>query len=188
MLNVLVWECQGFFAAVQAVDDALQQQLVPTLLFMRIQWALDFAANVAKILWARPRYEEERIARARALRLRRHVGITKNRTLAEVLNNTLLRNALEHVDARLDSWGQTTMTFNLAMFNTGPKDMIVGLTDDERFMEYDPATHEIRMLRETLNLRTLSTNVRNVLQGAENAQHVLRAAIFVPGHAPPAFP
>jgi hypothetical protein len=151
MLQVLEWECQGFIVSVEKLNEALNVPLLPSHTFMRIVWVLDFAANIAKILWGRPRFEEELIAKARTRRLRKRLGIARD----PILNNTLVRNALEHVDARLDGWGQTTRTFNLAMFNLGPRDWIVGLADDERFMEYDPITHEVRMLRESINLQAL---------------------------------
>jgi hypothetical protein len=140
-----------------------------------IHSALGFAANIAKMLWGRPRGTDEQAhADARTRRLRKRLGIHRDK----ILNSTDLRNDLEHFDQRLDNWTQTSTALNISMFNVGPKSMIHGMLDTDRFLEYDPTSKTVRMLDHTIDLNALEQSVDRVLQAARRGNAELNRLLW----------
>jgi hypothetical protein len=179
-LSILIWECESFFAMCRAIAEDLAGPNRPSV-HVHVQGALDFTANIAKILWGRSRRgsQEAKIALARAKRLRKRLGMTRNR----VLNNTLLRNALQHIDERLDEWGQTTTSFNIAKFGIETQGT-VNMPNMARFMMYDPQRNEVRMLQLTVNLQDVYENVSLVYVRAQAASREIEKALFQPPQSP----
>lgn len=161
-LSVLEWNCECCLDAIQLLNERMQW---PTVRSHRIRYlglgslhnALTFAANIMRML---------RSSTDRGKSLVDSLNIEPD----AILNDTAIRNAIQHIDERLDAWVERSEAHNVALFNIGP---ISGVADSDRFFEYDPIYHEARMLGSRLSISELESAVRNVLQASVKALRTL---------------
>lgn len=102
---------------------------------------LNYCSNISRIFW--PTYEfrkkdKEAInaaRRARSEHLRSMFSLENDSPLQQ----RELRNKLTHVDETLEDWYRTTTCYGQAKHLIGPRDMIGGLEDGDRFEHYIPS-------------------------------------------------
>jgi hypothetical protein len=169
-LTALEWECHSFHDALSAAEQCFadRQQRAG---FTRLHSAITFAANVSKMLWPRQPPGRGAAARARGERLRLVLEIEHE----PALTNVSLRNALEHIDERIDTWVENSPNHNFTIFSLGPANMIAGIRIEDVFFSYDPAQREVRMLGDNIDIYALEASIRRVLAGLKRYRERVEA-------------
>lgn len=114
--------------------------------------------------------KEKILAEPRAARLQSLMGLGPD----PVIESVQLRNSLEHLDARIDTWVQGSASHNISLFNIMPHNAISGMDQHDRFMEYDPDLRELRMLSDTVDMNALDASVRTIQMAAIRAKPAIR--------------
>jgi hypothetical protein len=126
----------------------------PQSVFYALQNMLNAAANVSKALWG----QGGRLSQERKL-LRDSIGVQDDSPLREVT----MRNNFEHFDERLDTWWQESKSHNHIDIVVGPKNMIVGTADMDKFRHFDPSTTDMVFWGQEFNLQKLVTEVQRIM-------------------------
>ena len=146
-------QCQFMLFAAKEISTALAQKDT-TRIFYAIQNLLNAAANISKALWG-----QGGSLTAQRQALRDSIGVSETSPLREVT----MRNNFEHFDDRLDRWWKESARHNHADLNIGPKSMIAGVDDIDRFRMFDPQTTELVFWSQTFNLQALIGEVQRIL-------------------------
>ncbi len=131
-------------------------------IFREVHNLLSNMGIISKILWP-PRgrtAEETRRADARGGHLRNLLGIG----LEHALRNRTLRNHLEHLDERIDSWSASSESFNVRLGHIGPipADPARQRQADGAFGWFDPRSMSYLFMGEVFDLYSLVDAMRDV--------------------------
>jgi hypothetical protein len=151
------------------VDEAIQR------IWDDVETIMVACANLSKIFWgSRGRLE------ARRKPLRDSLGVADD----SPLRDTLMRDALEHFDERLESWYDSSDPDHRIFVGriVGPPGSVVIDSDDERvFRQFDPSTTLVTFWGHEISIQRLITETERIGQHAVAAQ----AARLEQASAPP---
>lgn len=157
-------QCKFILLAAQDIDTGLQKGDIEYT-FYAVQNLLNASANVSKAFWGSGgKFATERKA------LRDSIGVDDNSSLKEVT----MRNNFEHFDERLARWWKESQQHNHADLNLGPRNMIAGISDIDRFRAYDPTTKDLSFWGQDFNLQDLTDEAQRILpklQAEANKPH-----------------
>lgn len=127
-------QCQAVVLAADQLDEASASGDNDRL-WVACQNLLTGAANVSKVLWGSGgRKAEERRP------VRESLAVMDD----SPIRSPDLRNHLEHLDERVDTWWESSPTHTLVDRNIGPRTMFSGVApDEEMFRLYDPSLDEV---------------------------------------------
>jgi hypothetical protein len=170
----MIWQCQAYQRAIRRayaqietirhISDmgesayAHQQQI-----FSDLHSAVAFAGNVAKMLAPR---EKEPVAKARAqARADRIKHLLNLRPPSDpVVHHALLvRDALEHIDARLDVWALRSINSNLLIHGIMPQRSLAHVDVRDLFTRFDTDTGDFSVQKESVNLDALGKRISKIL-------------------------
>jgi hypothetical protein len=80
-----------------------------------------------------------------------------------------MRNALEHLDARVDTWANSSKSHHLALHLIIDDNSLRNLDPGDMFTRYNPTKRTVAMLAHTVDLTLLEKSVTNVLDLTEAA-------------------
>lgn len=146
-------QCEFVLQAALSVDEAVRNGN-GTETFYGIQNLLNAAANIRKALWG----SNETVAADRKL-LRDSLETGEKSAL---FTKTVIRNHNEHFDERLDRWWRESKQKNLADIIVGPRNMIAGFDEIDRFRWYDPTNGDLLFWGDAFNLRELVTEIKRL--------------------------
>jgi hypothetical protein len=131
---------------------------LPSRLWAPMQSFLTAVANISKALWG----QSGRHATKRAA-LRASLGVTDPSPLAV----TSMRNNFDHFDDRLDTWWTKSVSKNSVDFFVGDvASAIVGVSTDEMFRSYDPATGDLVFWGDRYNIPTVVAEIERLMDAA----------------------
>jgi len=146
-------QCDFMLRAANEVNVALKSDDMDGI-YYAIQNLLNAAANISKALWG----QGGKLAADRQ-ELRDSIGIDDKSLLREVT----MRNHFEHFDERLDRWWNESPHHNCVDRNLGPRSMIDGVEDIDRFRNFDPVTTDLTFWGQDFNLQKIIDEVRRIL-------------------------
>lgn len=145
-------QCTYLLASASELDAALRRENIEQT-FYALQNFLNAGANISKALWgAGGKHSIERKV------LRESVGIDDASPLREVT----MRNNFEHFDERLDRWWEESKAHNYMDLLIGPKNMITGQADTDKFRHFDPKTGDMVFWGQEFNIKKLLDEVRKL--------------------------
>jgi hypothetical protein len=145
-------QCSFVQRAGRDLDAALAREDTE-LVWYSLQALLVSAANLSKLFWGAPLNPSETAAvEAERAPLRRSLRVTKR----SPLRSRRVRNAFEHVDAKLASH-----TGPLVSRNVGPS-RIWRLPGVKRYGHFDPETGLVTFWSESVNIRRITAEVERI--------------------------
>lgn len=151
-------QCQFMMHAAQDLNCGLRDGNVRHT-YYAIQNLLNASANISKSLWG----QRGKLAFERKP-LRDSIGIDDDSPLRQVT----MRNNFEHIDERIDTWWKQSTHHNHADLNLGPRNMISGIQDIDRFRHFDPTTTDLFFWGQEFNLQVLINEVQKILPKIQN--------------------
>jgi hypothetical protein len=116
------------------------------------------AGNLSKALWGSGgKLHEERRP------LRESLSVTDDSPLQKVD----MRNNFEHYDERIDRWYRESSSRNHLDRMIGPRNMVAGLADIDRFRVFDTSTNSILFWGDSFDLQPIATEVARIFPIAE---------------------
>lgn len=135
-------------------------------LWFSIRALLTAAANISKILFPAEGRRLKQDFPDRGERLRASLGVPDDSPLA----NRDVRNHFEHMDERLEEWWVNDPNHNIAHRVIGPLDKsVVGLSKQQMFEQFDPATGRVAFWGDVYELRPLLDAIQELRDRALQA-------------------
>jgi hypothetical protein len=145
-------QCKFLLLAASEVNRAVRDRNTESA-FYALQNLLNAGANISKALWGQSgKLENDRKP------IRDSIGIGDDSPLRDVT----MRNNFEHFDERLDRWWQQSTSHNNLDLMIGPKNMIAGADDMDKFRHFDPTTADIVFWGQEFNLQKLVGEVQRI--------------------------
>ncbi len=127
-------------------------------LWFAMQSLLTATANIKKALWGINDAKREARAKAREP-LRRSIGVEDD----SPLNDTDVRNAVDHVDERIDTWLRVSKHHFIADRSIGPPSGFdIGPREPNMFRLYDPEADIVYFWEKQFNLTAIVTEILRV--------------------------
>lgn len=150
-------QCRYLLYSADIINEGVTKH-DPRLTFYGIHNLLNAAANVTKALWGSGKTHPRAPARKP---LRDSLGVTDS----SPLKTTRVRDDFEHFDERIDHWWDTSISRNFVDMNVGIP--LSGIDESDKFRDFNPATMDVTMLGQVVNIRELIDEARRILEPAE---------------------
>lgn len=134
------------------------------------------AGNVSKALWGTGKTEDRKRRYAERQPLRDSLGVTDDSPFRHVD----IRNDIEHLDERIETWWAESPNHIFADENIGPDGFIGGdaFGDKDMLRTFNPQTNDLTFWGNTLNVREVVAATRELLPKAEEAARHWPAGSF----------
>jgi hypothetical protein len=121
--------------------------------FRELQHIAIAAGNVSKLLWGGEKATIDR------QELRRQLGITDGSPFEPPRH---VRNALEHIDSRIEEWWEKSKNHNMVDGNFGTREKFAGFEEIELFRGYDRATGTFWFRGYSFEVRAIVLEARRI--------------------------
>lgn len=184
----LAWQCDACLTAIARAQwalfyrasgsaqvrriDSLQQQQA----FSDLHSAVVFGSNISKMLWPKPRTHEKARAKAREQRLRGR--LTFGGPHGVFVDVVRVRDNLEHVDTRLDTWAANSSKHGpLVLHGVATEEALKRVNPRDRFTWLDPNTQLLSVFGKTVNIEELEKQVVFTHANVVSAMNDIRAQL-----------
>jgi len=173
----LLMQCAYAWDVANTMSDILNMPNSPEKIprfFREAGYFLQHTSAISRLLWPAKTGSND-LAKKRGSHLCEMLKVNED----HILNKRHLRNHFEHIDERLDDWGQNSPHHNLVYESIGSRTNIRGdvITDKDVFRLFNPQTSILSFRGEEYNVLDMVNGVRDIQSKAHERMRQINILI-----------